>query len=318
MSKFSPVASIYLQSMLSPRRLMHIWLLAASIMPLLFACQERNATTQAERLKSLTAEMLDLDSGVWYASHMVAFSPSPQVALSLMADTALPFEAELIWTTDAKEIGNDAPASSFGLGAVSADFMYCAYYGEKQACGDLLRTLGSVAETLGLVATLTPSQLDSLRTQWGSTQGPPPRLAPLLLRASQQLCDRGHPELYAIMSTAGWLESTRLLANLAYKHPNPRLRRLVAEQRFTLKGILELLAGYVYRVPLAAKLYAQLSALNELYLGVQIAYDYAPSEVDTAAHLTTLHGTMRIAMSTQQLQAIVQQLNGIMDGERSS
>ena len=125
---------------------MHIWLLAASIVPLLFACQERNATTQAERLKSLTAEMLDLDSGVWYASHMVAFSPSPQVALSLMADTALPFEAELIWTTDAKEIGNDAPASSFGLGAVSADFMYCAYYGEKQVCGDLLRTLGSVAD----------------------------------------------------------------------------------------------------------------------------------------------------------------------------
>ena len=146
-----------------------------------------------------------------------------------------------------------------------------------------------------------------------------PLIGRRIARLGRSLRRQGHEDYYALVASGAWVESTRLLSCIALTNRQDELYRLVAEQRFLLSEVCELLSGYVYSHPVVEELYNQLSTINGVYGGVQISYSYGAVETDTARHFSKIHALMQVAMSRAQLEAIKNSLEvtrGVMMGER--
>lgn len=264
-------------------------------------------------------EGVDLsDTTVWVKERGIVLSPTSRVLLSLLDRYGVPFDSDLVPVEFPLRVTKSTAREAVMLGMYSVDALYFIYGDNKDAVQRCFFRLGMSADALGLSEELQLQELALACSYATDVESLIPLIGQRLVRLGKALRLRGHEDYYALIASGTWVESTRILSHIALQSGREELYRLVAEQRFLLSEVGELLSGYVYDLPEAEEVYNQLSAVNGVYGGVQIGYSYQTVEVDTANHFSKINATMQFAMSKAQLQAIAGSLEAartVMLGE---
>lgn len=248
------------------------------------------------------------DTTVWVKERGIVLSPSSRVLLALLEQQGVPFDSRMVSSDFPLVVSSSEAREAVMLGVYSVDALYFVYGGDDDAVQRCFFRLGLAAEALGLMEELQLQELALACSRSLGADGLLAQIGSRLVKLSTALRAKGREDLYALIAASSWVESTRILSNIALSSGREELYRLVAEQRFLLSEVGELLSGYVYALPAAGEMYNQLATVNGVYGGVQISYRYEAAEIDTSRHFSKLYGSMQIAMSKAQLRAIVDAL----------
>lgn len=251
------------------------------------------------------------DTTVWVKERGIVLSPSSRVLLSLLEKYNVPFNRRLVASDFPLKASESIAREALMLGIYSVDALYFIYGNDKDAVQRCFFRLGIAADALGLSNELQLQEMALACSYANNVESLLPLIVQRLVKLGKALRLQGHEDYYALIAASTWVESTRLLAHIALANNREELYRLVAEQRFLLAEVCELLSGFVYATPEAYEAYNQLSTVNGVYGGVQITYSYQAVETDTARQFSQINATMQFAMSKAQLQAIVNSLETV-------
>ena len=259
------------------------------------------------------------DTTVWVSERGIVLVPTSRVLLSLLEKHKVAYIEDLVALNFSSREVSVPPKEALALGVYSVDALYLIYGKNREAIQHCFSRMEVAAAALGIRDEL---QLDEVAKASGTVTALEellPLIGRRIARLGRALRRQGHEDYYALVAAGAWVESTRLLSCIALTNRQEELYRLVAEQRFLLSEVCELLSGYVYSHPVVEELYNQLSTINGVYGGVQISYSYGAVETDTARHFSKIHALMQVAMSRAQLEAIKNSLEvarDVMMGER--
>lgn len=282
-----------------------------ALMGLLFGCARGTNGGGQEAACEVSAVDDVLDTTVWIKERGIVLSPSSRVLLSLLKQYDVPFNADLVASDFPLQATSSVAQEAIMLGIYSVDALYFVYGNDKDAVQRCFFRLGIAAEALGLSEELQLQEMALACSYATDVDALLPLIVQRLVKLGKALRLQGHEDYYVLIAASTWVESTRLLAHLALTSGREELYRLVAEQRFLLSEVCELLSGFVYSTPEASDAYNQLSTVNGVYGGVQISYSYQEVKTDTARQFSQINATMQIAMSKAQLLAIVNSLETV-------
>ncbi len=276
------------------------------ILPLAFATCTSPAATSGAQAESLSLE----DSSSWFLHQGgLRVTPSPQVMLPIIKGSKLKFQPGVVPHDIplAKEANDNIQALLLGIESV--DLVYLTYYKQFDQANAYAARLSASGTKLGLAEILQLNTLDSVRMGWKLWGALMPLMGDRIAEANTFIKSQKSLQTYSLVAAAAWLEATRILASMAVQTQNQQLRKLVAEQRFTLQRLIDNLAGYIYEDTLTAPFFESLQTIATAYQGVTIRYEYQEVKNDNTEHLTTVKSKMLVSMSLAQLKAIHQHLD---------
>lgn len=270
------------------------------------------SSTQGVTNSTEAADSIDIsDTTVWVKERGIVLSPTSRVLLSLLEKYDVPFNRDLVASDFPLKSSGSVAREALMLGVYSVDALYFIYGKDKDAIQRCFFRLGIAADGLGLSNELQLQEMALTCCYANDVETLLPLIVQRLVKLGKALRIQGHEDYYALIAASTWVESTRLLAHIALANNREELYRLVAEQRFLLAEVCDLLSGFVYSTPEAYEAYNQLSTVNGVYGGVQITYSYHAVETDTDRQFSQINATMQFAMSKAQLEAIVNSLETV-------
>jgi len=248
--------------------------------------------------------------------------PSPiQIAL-LSKDLNIPFDMNLLNSTDKYSHYTTSFKQSLNLGVYGADLGYLNIYDQLPDAAQYFGVIKTMSKDLGIMNTFSQETINRIERNNNNKDSLVFILSTIYRDVDSYLLDNDRDEVGVLIIAGGWIESIYIMSQLAKNTNNVEIIDRIGEQKSPLKNLIELLRPfYGNGNDVFDNFLEDLSNLLTLFDNIQHEYIYKESTVDVENKLTIINSETKTIISDQQLKEITESIynlrNWVVENEKS-
>lgn len=238
--------------------------------------------------------------------------PSPMETIGLLQKAGAEYDKSTL--NDVKNVDNYTSASkqAINLGIYGADLSYASVYNNTQESMLYVSCAQKLAKKLDISNAFNQDVVDRLEKNRNDRDSLLSIISETYLDVDGYLKENQRDNISALMVVGGWVEGLYIATQITGQHDTPELRQRVAEQRLSLKDLLELVRTYSPDEPAVASVLKDLERLEGLF--ADVVTPSGNSTISEEDGVATIGGTAPPASLTdEQLKAIKEATASIRD-----
>lgn len=233
--------------------------------------------------------------------------PSPMETAGLLKKAGAEYDRNIL--NDVKNVDNYTAASkqALNLGIYGADLSYASVFNNTQESMLYTSCAQKLAKKLDVNAAFNEEVVGRLEKNRNNRDSLLSIISETYWHVDAYLKENQRDNISALMVTGGWVEGLYIATQVTKSHDTPELRQRIAEQRFPLVDLLELVKTYSPDDAAIGSVLTDLEALQALYSDVEMPS--GNSTVTEENGVATIGGTAPTASLTdEQLKMITEKV----------
>lgn len=236
--------------------------------------------------------------------------PSPVQTALLIKSLDISFNEVLLNNLDNVKNYNSAADQAINLGIYGADLGYVTLYDQSAKSLNYLSVVEDLSDKLGIAGAFDKSFIERFEQNSNNEDSMLVILTDGFRKADNFLKENDQKNNSALILTGGWLESMHFATQLYSQSKEVKIINRIGEQKQSLETILELLDKYNTNGQ-NDEYIALFKDLNTLFEEVKTTYEYVESETDKARKTTTIKSKMKIEISDELAEQIIEKVAAI-------
>ncbi len=197
--------------------------------------------------------------------------PSPMETASLLKKAGADYNGKIL--NDVKNVDKYTAASkqALNLGIYGADLSYASVFNHTQESMFYTSCAKKLADRLGVSTAFNDSTLEAMERSQNDRDALLDIISETYWNVDGYLKENGRDNISALMIAGGWVEGLYIATQIATTNDSPDLRQRIAEQKYSLKDLMGLVASYEVDEPALNGVKADLEALSTLFTDVATA-----------------------------------------------
>lgn len=262
-----------------------------------------NESKKAAEVDARLNDTMTRDTGYFQKARYIFYNLYSPIEMSqLFTSIGANYKSDLINPVSNRDKYNTSIQVALNLGIYGVDFSYLRMFKQDQVSLEYLFCIQQLSQQLGIprdVVSFTTANIEKNITDKDSVLSVANdafRSADIYLKGNER------QNIAAYIMLGGWIESLYITLNM-YKNPEIEIINRVAEQKYSLKSLIQLLSNIQQEneldnyIAMLKKLY---NALNQLSMGYDIAGE---PEIDTIAKKISLSGK-RLDVINEQVREV--------------
>jgi hypothetical protein len=194
--------------------------------------------------------------------------PSPMETASLLKKAGADYNGKIL--NDVKNVDKYTAASkqALNLGIYGADLSYASVFNHTQESMFYTSCSKKLADRLGVSSAFNDSTLEAMERSQNDRDALLDIISETYWNVDGYLKENGRDNISALMIAGGWVEGLYIATQVARTNDSPELRQRIAEQKYSLKDLMGLVASYEVDEPALNGVKADLEALSTLFADV--------------------------------------------------
>lgn len=233
--------------------------------------------------------------------------PSPMETAGLLKKAGAEYDRNIL--NDVKNVDNYTAASkqALNLGIYGADLSYASVFNNTQESMLYTSCAQKLAKKLDVNAAFNEEVVGRLEKNRNNRDSLLSIISETYWHVDAYLKENQRDNISALMVTGGWVEGLYIATQVTKSHDTAELRQRIAEQRFPLVDLLELVKTYSPDDAAIGSVLTDLEALQALYSDVEMPS--GNSTVTEENGVATIGGTAPTASLTdEQLKMITEKV----------
>jgi hypothetical protein len=237
---------------------------------------------------------------------------SPIETAAVIKGLKIPFNKDLIATTDYAENFNTNFAKALGLGMYGCDLGYLNMYGKTSMVLNYISTIRSLADGIQVGQFFDFSTLKRLATNNENIDSLVLISQQSMTRIDNYLRENNRSNLSVVIVAGVWIEGLYISSMVTQETNHKRMRETVGEQKEIIGPLMILMNNY-RKDPNMARLIENFEEIKSLYSNVKITSEVGePTAVEVNGVLTIKpNDTQNIDMSDETLKKIITKVQEI-------
>lgn len=232
--------------------------------------------------------------------------PSPLQLAGIFKKFNLPYRFELLNSVNKRSDYTTTFKQALNVGVYGADLGYINVYEQLPDAAAYFGAIRILTQDLGILNSFSESTMKRIENNNGNKDSLL-YIASLIYRDSDSyLMGSDRSEVGALIIAGGWLEGLYLLTNITdveqmkYKH-----LQIIGQQKYPLNNLIELLRPYYGKMGKEYDSFLdKLSDIASIYDGIEVKYNFMPSQTDEEAKTTTILCETRVMIDKAQVKLI--------------
>lgn len=236
--------------------------------------------------------------------------PSPIETATLIQRAGVPYNKDYL-----NDIQNVSKYTTTGdkalnLGVYGSDLSFTSIYDQTQESMLYLKCANNLANGLGISGAFdenTANRLEANKSNKDSLLG---IISESFWTADSYLKDNERPGTSSLIIAGGWVEGLYIATKIAAASSNKEIETRIAEQKFTLDNLVNMLKKYDFDETVAS-MHKELVDLKIVYDQIHVTKSASKSTTDSKTGVTTIGGGSKITITPEQLKTITEKINTI-------
>ncbi len=265
--------------------------------------------------KNITQEINTNPSLVKFNGKMFSV-PSPFQIAFLVKETKIPFNEDLLNSTDNQSKYLTEFQKGINLGVYGANLGYLTVYDQLPQASKYFAAVKRMTSELHMDNVMDPDMVQRIEKNLDSRDSLLYLVSQTYRDTDSYLVENQRTEVAVMILTGAWVETLYLLSQLAPASADKEVLDRIGEQKYTLDNILELLRPYYGSTNSKEldNLTEKLVDLATIFDGITIDYKYNQPIVDAKNKTTTITSTTKTIISDYQLKTITEMVADIRKG----
>lgn len=223
------------------------YLIAVLIISLFASCGGDNTTvSKTEIITDTTAIENNLTPKRAGKAQMVFQTiPSPFETATIFEEAGAGYDPELTNSIDFVSNYTTSSQQALNLGVYGADLSYANIFDQSQESMFYMNCTKILADGLGVAAAFSPETIERIEENINNRDSMMIIVNDAFWTCDAYLKENGQNDLSALIIVGGWVEGLYLGSNsLNNKSPNEELMSKIADQKYSLDNLLDLLSTY--------------------------------------------------------------------------
>lgn len=229
--------------------------------------------------------------------------PSPVQTAILIKDVGSTYNASLLNKAASYTQYSTGFKKAINLGIYGADLGYVTIYEQTQDAISYLKAVKSLANDLGVSGAFDMKLLERFEKNIGNKDSMLALVADAFRASDAYLKNNERSDVGALVLAGGWVESLYFSTMVADVTKNAEVITRIGAQKNSCKNLVQLLMPH-YNKEEYTMFIDQLMELNDVFSGIEIAYQYKEPKVDAAKKTTKINSITDIKVSDGQLKDI--------------
>ncbi|MEZ4937383.1 MAG: hypothetical protein R2799_07295 [Crocinitomicaceae bacterium] len=199
---------------------------------------------------------------------------------------------------------------ALNLGVYGADLGYTSIYDQQQDALDYINVVNSLSKDLGISGAFDQELLERFSENTSNEDSLVKIITQAYRKGDQFLKENDQKDISVLILTGGWVEALYFATDVANKTKNKDIYKRIAEQKNTLKSLIEILNEYKSSDSFD-ELISGLEKLKGLFDKVQSSYEFIEPVTDESKRLTTFKNKSSAEIDDNTLAEITAQVSEI-------
>jgi len=229
--------------------------------------------------------------------------PSPVQTAMLIKEAGVAYNAQALHPASGADQYQSKLAQAANLGLYGTSMAYTSLYDDGQAALKYYKAVDKLANNLGIIGAIDASLVKRLAANVGNADSLLMLSGKFYYAADEYLKENERFDIASYILLGAWAEAA-YLTSLAAQEGVEVSRTRLAEQKESVKTLLEVIdrsGGSEFH---KSETYKTLSALNKAYTQVERNYQYAEPEVDAEKKTTKVKSITTYQMDNETLALI--------------
>lgn len=229
--------------------------------------------------------------------------PSPMEMADLLQKAGAEYDGSILHDVDRVDDYTSASKQALNLGVYGADLSYASVYNNTQESILYTTCVQKLAKKLDVSNAFNQEVVDRLEANRNNRDSLLKIISETYWELDGYLKENERENISALLAAGGWVEGLYIATRIAEQHDTPELRQRIAEQRFPLGDLVELVGSYSQGDGAITEVLKDLTALQELFEDVSVPT--GESTLEESDGMVVIGGTAPPASLTDpQLETI--------------
>ncbi|WP_317898189.1 hypothetical protein [Aurantibacillus circumpalustris] len=235
--------------------------------------------------------------------------PSPIQTAMLIQKSGVTYDKSILSSSNKVNTYSTDFSRALNLGIYGADLGYVSLNNQTQDALGYLASIKQLTDKLGISAAFDGPTMDRIKNNITNKDSMMVLVGIAYRGSDAYLKENQRTDISSLILTGGWIESMHFSLTAYKVKSTDAIRFRIAEQKQAINSIIKILKNY--NNPEVIELNIALTALAEVYEGIQFKYNFVEPITDTAKKVTYINSTTEVIISDEQLSQITQKLNQI-------
>lgn len=284
-----------------------LFLFAAII--LLFSCTGK---TDGDGSSARNGDTIDKDTAIG-ASSVFYYIPSPIELVTLIKRAGASYDKEMMNAPENVSTYTSSSARALNLGVYGADLSMAGIFNQAEESMAYMGCANRLADALHISSAFNADMRKRLEKNMSNRDSVLNIITEAYWECDALLQDNKQEQASALMIAGGWVEGLYLACSVAEKTNNSDIRFRVAEQRFSLVQLIELLGKQ--KNADAKSLQLELKELQAIFDRLPAALASAsPKQDDSILVIGADNGPEPVSLNALELKQILSSISKIRNG----
>lgn len=230
--------------------------------------------------------------------------PSPMETATLLKKAGAQYNGKIL--NDVKNVDKYTAASqqALNLGVYGADLSYASVFNHTQESMFYSACSRKLADHLGITQAFNDSTLELMQSKSNDREALLDIISETYWGVDAYLKENGRDNISALMVAGGWVEGLYIATQVATTNDTPELRQRIAEQKYALDDLIDLIGSYDVNDARLTAVKTDLAALQALFAEVALPDPGAQVSAGENGVVVVSGGTPAPTLSNDQFKAI--------------
>ena len=291
-----------------------IRLLPIAALALLYSCEVTNQPDSEITQSNVTAGIVD-DLAILHAQQVqeIFYSvPSPMEMASILKRSGATYDMKLLNDVKKANSYSSARSQALNLGVYGADLSYVTIFNQNQEAIIYMSCTKKLADNLGVSKAFNEEMIERMETNVDNRDSLLNIISETYYMLDAYLKENDRDHISAMVIAAGWVEGLYLATSIATKDetPDAMLLQRIAEQKYSLNNLLELVKAY-NKANRLDDIYSDLKRIEEAYATVHLENEGVTKITKAADGSTRIGGQTKAEMDQVTLETITKVVSEI-------
>ncbi len=234
---------------------------------------------------------------------MIYSIPSPVQAALLLEKTGARFDNVYMNSVSKASSYQTTPQIALNIGVYGADLAYTNVYKKHVEGLKYFSAIQKLGDKIGIGSIFTPALIKSFENNQNNQDSLISITTDSFTEVHSHLKKNQQEELIALMLVGGWIEALYISCQIWEKNPSKALGVLIAEQKFSLNDIIEVIKRSP-KVPELEKIYKDLKELVAAYNKIKASYAYEKTELKKEKNLAVIENQTKLIFTEKDIKTI--------------
>lgn len=238
--------------------------------------------------------------------------PSPIQTAQLIRDSKSPYRRDQL--SDPSRIPGFAGKydKAINMGILGTDMAYASLFEDGQSAVRMFKGVEDLANALEIKGAIDKNLLRRLSENLETPDSLILLSSKFYQQADEYLKNNSRADVAAAVLAGGWLEATHLTI-VAAKSNNPAVRTRLAEQRFVVETVIEVMNETMDPEFKTSEIYKLFTDLEKTFKGVTYTYTYTPPKTDPTRKRTEITSVATYSISDSLFNEIANKTDLLRD-----